>query len=73
MYIQLRKVLPSELLQTAGCSIGLDCLDLESNWAHAKSMLLCTIVKLVELVDRIEVRKTDCFGKTRLVPHVPSS
>ena len=33
-------------------------------------MLLCMIVKLVELVDRIEMRKTDCFGKTRLVPHV---
>ncbi len=23
--------------------------------------------------DRIEIRKTDCFGNTRLVPHVPSS
>ena len=36
-------------------------------------MLLCMIVKLVEMVDRIEMRKTDCFGKTRLVPHIPSS
>ena len=36
-------------------------------------MLLCMIVKLVELVDHIEMRKTDCFEKTRLVPHVPSS
>jgi len=26
-----------------------------------------------ELVDYIEMRKTDCFGKTRLVPHVSSS
>ncbi len=25
------------------------------------------------VVDRIEMRKTDCFGKTRLVPHIPSS
>jgi len=27
----------------------------------------------VGLVDHIEMRKTDCFGKTRLVPHIPSS
>ena len=27
----------------------------------------------VELVDLIELRKTDCSGKTRLVPHIPSS
>ena len=30
-------------------------------------------VKTVELVDLIEMRKIDCSGKTRLVPHVPSS
>jgi hypothetical protein len=30
-------------------------------------------VKPVKLLDRTEMRKTDCFGKTRLVPHVPSS
>ena len=36
-------------------------------------MLLCMIVKAVELVDRSEMRKTDCFGKKRFVPHVPSS
>jgi len=36
-------------------------------------MLLCMIVKPVGLVDRIEMRKTDCLGRTRLVPHVPSS
>ena len=36
-------------------------------------MLLCMIVKPIGLVDRIEMRKTDCFGKTRLVLHVPSS
>ncbi len=36
-------------------------------------MLLCKIVKPVGLVDRIEMRKTDCFGKTRLVPHKPNS
>ena len=41
---------------------------------HAFSVMsLCMIVKLVELVDHIEMRKTDCFGKTRLVLHVPSS
>ena len=36
-------------------------------------MLLCKIAKPVGLIDRIEMRKTDCFGKTRLVLHVPSS
>ena len=36
-------------------------------------MLRRMIVTPVELVDRIEMRNTDCFGKTRLVPHVPSS
>ena len=36
-------------------------------------MLLCKIAKPVGLVDRTEMRKTDCFGKTRLVLHVPSS
>ena len=36
-------------------------------------MLLCMIVKPVGLVDRIRMLRTDCFGKTRLVPHVPSS
>ncbi len=36
-------------------------------------MLRCMIVKTVELVDLIEMRKTDSFGETRLVPHVPSS
>ena len=33
----------------------------------------CMIAKPVELEDHIEVRKTDSFGRTRLVPHVPSS
>ncbi|KAA6422405.1 MAG: hypothetical protein FRX49_07580 [Trebouxia sp. A1-2] len=32
--------------------------------------LLCVTVKAVELVDRMEMRKTDCFGKTRIVLHV---
>ena len=36
-------------------------------------LLLCKIAKLVGLIDRIEMSKTDCFGKTRLVLHVPSS
>ena len=36
-------------------------------------MLLCMVVKLIELVDRIKMHKTDCFGETRLVSHVPSS
>ena len=30
-------------------------------------MLLCMVVKLVELVDRTEMRKTGCFGETRRV------
>ena len=36
-------------------------------------MLLCMIAKPVRTVDRIKMRKTDCFGRTRLVSHVPSS
>ncbi len=36
-------------------------------------MLRCVIVKTVELVDLINMRKIDCFGETRLVPHVPSA
>ncbi len=35
-------------------------------------MLRCVIVKIVELVDLLEMRKTDSFGETRLVPHVPA-
>ncbi len=49
------------------CSVHLVALGL------IQMMLLCMIVKPVGLVDRIEMRKTDCFGKTRLCPHVPSS
>ncbi len=38
------------------------------------SMILrCMIVKSVELVDLIEMCKTDCFGETRFVLHVPGS
>ena len=40
---------------------------------YLTQLQLCMIAKPVGLVDRIEMRKTDCFGKTRLVPHVPSS
>ena len=36
-------------------------------------MLLCVIAKPIRLVDRIEMRKTDCFEKTTLVLHIPSS
>ncbi len=36
-------------------------------------MLFCMIAKPVGLVNRTKMRKTDYFGKTRLVPHVPSS
>ena len=36
-------------------------------------LLLCKIAKPMGLINRIEMRKADCFGKTRLVPHVPSS
>ena len=38
-----------------------------------KMMLRCLFAKTVELVDLVEMRKTDCFGKTRLVLHTPSS
>ena len=36
-------------------------------------MLRCIIVKTVKLADPIEMRKTDSYGETRLVLHVPSS
>ena len=36
-------------------------------------MLRCVIVKSVKLADPMEMRKTDSFGETRLVLHVPSS
>ena len=36
-------------------------------------MLLCVIAKPAILVDRIEMRKTDCFGKITPVLHIPSS
>ena len=55
------------------------CLVKSKGFAHlvalvlGSTMLRCMIVKTVELVDLIEIRKTDCFAKTRLVPHVPSS
>ncbi len=40
-------------------------------WAVVKQHI--KLAKPVGLIDRIEMRKTDCFGKTRLVLHVPSS
>ncbi len=61
------------------------CLDGHAHPSHVRDsahlvalvlvsmMLLCMIVKPVGLVYRIGMRKADCFGKTRLVPHVPSS
>ena len=36
-------------------------------------MSRCVTDKTVKLVDPIETRKTDSFGETRLVLHVPSS
>ncbi len=36
-------------------------------------MLCCVIVKTVKLIGLIEMHKTNSFGKTRLVPHIPSS
>ncbi len=35
-------------------------------------VLRCVIVKTVELENLIEISKTDSFGETRLVLHVPS-
>ena len=55
------------------------CLVKSRGFAHLAAlglvsmMLRCVIVKTVKLVDLIEMRKTDCFGETRLVLHVPSS
>ena len=36
-------------------------------------MFRCMIVKTVELLDLIEMRKTDSLGETKLVSPVPSS
>ena len=36
-------------------------------------MLRRMTVKTVKLVDPIEMHKTDSFGETRLVVHIPSS
>jgi len=36
-------------------------------------MLRCVIVKTVKTVNLVEMRKTDCFGETRIVLHIPSS
>jgi len=59
------------LFQTPICCISMRIV---SKHQHLSSMMLrCMIVKPVELVDCIEMGKTDRFGKTRLVPHVPTS
>ncbi len=62
------------------CKHGMSfCLVKSRGFAHlvalglVSMMLRCVIVKIVELVDLIEMRKTGCSGETRLVPHVPSS
>ncbi len=44
---------------------------LELQLTSVSMMLPCVIVKTVRLVDLIEMRKTGCFGETRLVPHIP--
>jgi len=55
------------------------CLVKSRGFAHLAAlglvimMMRCVIVKTVELVDLIEMCKTDCFGETRFVLHVPSS
>ncbi len=53
------------------CNVTVTCGD-QVALGLVSMMLRCVIVKTVELVDLIEMRKTDCFGKTRLVPHIPS-
>ncbi len=37
------------------------------------SMMLHCMIVINRMIDRMELCKTDCFGKTRLVPHVPSA
>ena len=55
------------------------CLVKSKGFVHLAALglvsmiLLCVTVKTVESIDPIEMPKTDCFGKTRLVLHVPSS
>jgi len=51
----------------------------QTGFAHLAALglvsiiLRCVIVKTVQLADLIGMCNTDCFGETRLVPHVPSS
>ena len=71
-----QKAVATETLQV-WCSLaerlGMMVLKVRCFSLHDLMMLRCVIVKTVELGDLIEMRKTDCFGETRLVPHVPSS
>ena len=71
-----QKAVATETLQV-WCSLaerlGMMVLKVRCFSLHDLMMLRCVIVKTVELVDLIEMRKTDCVGETRLVPHVPSS
>ena len=71
-----QKAVATETLQV-WCSLaerlGMMVLKVRCFSLHDLMMLRCVIVKTVELVDLIEMRKTDCAGETRLVPHVPSS
>ena len=43
------------------------------SYHRQKELKLVKLIKTVKLVDPIEMRKTDKFGETRLVLHVPSS
>ena len=52
--------------------------DKQFQFDHAEQLLVSMIlrrvtVKTVGLVDLVEMRKTECLGKTRLVLHIPSS
>ncbi len=49
--------------------VKVSCLRSPGEGLHACLL----VVKIVELEGLTEMRKTDCSGKTRLVPHVPSS
>ncbi len=78
VYVQDCIILPV-VMTTMSLYVQQDACMESRGFAHlvapglVSKMLRCMIVKLVELVDLIGMRETDCFGTTRLVPHVPSS
>ncbi len=70
--IEILRLLPDILICHKTCLLS--CIySLQTKTTRHGSLAILRIAKPVGLIDRIEMRRTDCFGKTRLVLHVPSS